>query len=299
MSANKSCVEADESEEDNCRLPPLTEISHRYRSNLAGVFASLWCNKSLIFQMSRREVVGRYRGSLIGLAWSFFNPILMLLVYTFVFSIVFKARWGVEGEESRSGFAIMLFVGMIIHGLFAECVNRAPQLIIGNASYVKKVIFPLEVLPWVAMGSSLFHMAISLVALLIVQLALVGYLPWSIALFPFVLLPLVLTTIGFAWFLSAAGVYVRDIGQITSMITMVLLFLSPVFYPISVLPEKFQRILLINPLTFIIEQARQVLIFGGAVDWTGLVIYSLVSLAIAWAGYFLFQSVRRGFADVL
>lgn len=296
MFTNKGCVEV---EGRKCRLPPLTEISHCHRADLAGVFASLWCNKGLVFQMSRREVVGRYRGSLIGLAWSFFNPVLMLLVYTFVFSIVFKARWGGGGEESRADFAIILFVGMIIHGLFAECVNRAPQLIIGNASYVKKVIFPLEVLPWVAMGSSLFHMSISLVALLVVQLTLVGHLSWSIALFPFVLLPLVLTTIGFAWFLSAAGVYVRDIGQITSMFTTVLLFLSPVFYPISAMPDKVQVILLLNPLTFIIEQARQVLIFGGAVDWIGLIIYSLVSLAIAWAGYFLFQSVRRGFADVL
>ena len=123
--------------------------------------ASVWRNRSLIVAMVKREVVGRYRGSIMGLAWSFFSPLLMLMIYTFVFSVVFKARWGVGGEESKTDFAIILFVGMIVHGLFAECVNRAPALILSNVNYVKKVIFPLEILPWVAFGSALFHTAIS------------------------------------------------------------------------------------------------------------------------------------------
>lgn len=249
--------------------------------------------------MVRREVVGRYRGSIMGLAWSFFNPILMLVIYTFVFSTVFKARWGVGGEESQVDFAIILFVGMIMHGLFAECVNRAPQLIIGNSSYVKKVVFPLEVLPWVALGSALFHMVVSLAVLLIVHLTLGAWVPWTALLFPLVLLPLILATMGFAWFLAATGVFVRDIGQTTGIFTTVLLFISPVFYPISALPEKFQLALMINPLTFIIEQARQVLIWGRLPDWSGLGVYSLASVAIAWVGFWWFQKTRKGFADVL
>jgi lipopolysaccharide transport system permease protein len=271
----------------------------QHATTLSELFCSFLRNRQLIFQMARREVIGRYRGSVMGLAWSFFNPILMLVIYTFVFSTVFKARWGVGGEESQVDFAIVLFVGMIVHGLFAECVNRAPQLIIGNTSYVKKVVFPLETLPWVAMGSALFHTAISLAVLLIVQLILAAWLPWTALLFPMVLLPLIFATIGFAWFLAATGVYVRDIGQTTGIFTTVLLFVSPVFYPISVLPEKFQLVLMLNPLTFIIEQARQVLIWGRLPDWTGLGLYSLASLVIAWAGFWWFQKTRRGFADVL
>jgi len=266
---------------------------------LSELFQSFWRERQLIFQMSRREVVGRYRGSIMGLAWSFFNPILMLIIYTFVFSTVFKARWGVGGGESKFDFAIILFVGLIVHGLFSECVNRAPQLIVGNINYVKKVIFPLEILPWVAMGSALFHTAISLAVLLIVHLVLSASLPWTAVIFPMVLLPLVFATMGFAWFLAATGVYVRDISQTTGIFTTVLLFVSPVFYPISALPEKFQLVLMMNPLTFIIEQSRQVLIWGELPDWSGLALYSFVSIMIAWAGFFWFQKTRRDFADVL
>jgi lipopolysaccharide transport system permease protein len=132
----------------------------------AAMFASLWRNRQLIWQMTRREVVGRYRGSVLGLAWSFFNPVLMLIVYTFVFSVVFKARWNVSGDESKTDFAIILFTGMIVFNLFAEIVNRAPGLIIYNVNYVKKVVFPLEILSWVALGSVLFHSLVSLFVLL-------------------------------------------------------------------------------------------------------------------------------------
>lgn len=271
----------------------------RHPTGLSELFSSLWRNRELIVQMARREVVGRYRGSVIGMAWSFFNPVLMLVTYTFVFSTVFKARWGTGGEDSHVNFAVVLFVGMIVHGLFAECVNRAPQLIIGNVSYVKKVVFPLETLPWVAMGSALFHMAISLAVLLAVQLVLSGSLPWTVALAPLVFLPLVFATMGFAWFLAATGVFVRDIGQTTGLLTTMLLFLSPVFYPISALPERFQLVLMLNPLTFIIEQARLVLIWGGTPDWLGLLLYGAASLGVAWGGFWWFQKTRRGFADVL
>src|SRR5262245_17193693 len=129
------------------------------------LFASQWRNRHLIIQLTKRDVMGRYRGSVMGLAWSFFNPLVMLAVYTFVFSVVFKARWGVGGED-KINFAIVLFAGLIVYGLFAECINRAPSLILANANYVKKVVFPLEILPSVALGTALFHAGISLVVLL-------------------------------------------------------------------------------------------------------------------------------------
>jgi lipopolysaccharide transport system permease protein len=261
--------------------------------------ASLWRNRSLIIALVKREVVGRYRGSIMGIAWSFFNPLLMLVIYTFVFSVVFKARWGVGGEESKTDFAIILFVGLIVHGLFAECVNRAPALILSNVNYVKKVIFPLEILPWVAFGSALFHTAISLGVLLVAQLILSHQVPWNAILFPFVLLPLVFTAMGFAWFLAAFGVFVRDIGQITGMFTTVLLFVSPVFYPLSALPVKYQNWLQLNPLAFIIEEGRKVLVFGQLPDLGRWGLMMAAGVLIAWAGFAWFQKTRKGFADVL
>jgi lipopolysaccharide transport system permease protein len=198
--------------------------------------------------MTLRDIYSRYRGSLVGLAWSFITPILLLLVYTFVFSVVFEARWNASGDESKTDFAIILFAGMIVYNLFAELVNRAPGLVTSNVNYVKKVIFPLEILPWVALGSALFHTVISLFVLLLVQLILKLALPWTIIFFPLALLPLIFASVGFAWFLAALGVYVRDIGQVTGILTTILLFMSAVFYPVSALPEEYQIWLQINPL---------------------------------------------------
>jgi lipopolysaccharide transport system permease protein len=261
--------------------------------------ASLLRNWRLITVMVKREVIGRYRGSVMGIAWSFFNPLFMLVIYTFVFSVVFKARWGIGGAESRTDFAIILFVGMIVHGLFAECINRAPALILSNVNYVKKVVFPLEILPWVAFGSALFHTGISIAVLLLAQLILNHQVPWTAVLFPFTLLPLVFIAIGFAWFLAAFGVYMRDIGQLTGMFTTVLLFLSPVFYPLSALPERYQNWLQLNPLAFIIEEGRKVLVFGKLPDIGHWSIMMVAAILIAWAGFAWFQKTRKGFADVL
>lgn len=270
-----------------------------YPTTLIALFNSLWRNRQLIIQMTRREVVGRYRGSIMGLAWSFFNPILMLVVYTFVFSVVFKAKWGGGGEQSQAGFAIVLFVGMIVHGLFAEMVNRAPGMILANVNYVKKVVFPLEILPVVGLGAALFHSLISLGVLLAAILLTNGSLAWTAVFFPLVILPLLVATLGVAWFLVSIGVFVRDVGQITGMLTTVLMFISPVFYSVSALPERFQFWLMLNPLTFMIEQSRAVMIFGKLPDWTGLGIYTIASLVIAWSGFWWFQKTRKGFADVL
>jgi len=273
----------------------------RYPGTPVEIARSFWQNRRLIWQLSRRDVVGRYRGSLMGLAWSFFNPLLMLSVYTFVFLAVFKSRWDVSGggAEDEANFAVILFAGMIVHGLFAECANRAPGLILANVNYVKKVVFPLEILPWVALASALFHALISLGVLLAAQAVISRQLPWTVVFIPFVMLPLLLGTIGFAWFLSAIGVFVRDIGHTMSIFTAVLLFLSPVFYPVSALPAGFQRWFVLNPLAFIIEAARASLIFGRVPDWVAWTGYFTGSLAFAWAGFWWFQRTRKGFADAL
>jgi len=271
----------------------------KHPTSVAAIFASLSKNRALILALSKREVIGRYRGSVMGIAWSFFNPILMLTVYTFVFGVVFQSRWGGPQEESKINFSIVLFVGMIVHGLFSECVNRAPLLILSNVNYVKKVIFPLEILPIVAMGSTLFHSFVSTCILLIALLISQGDFPLTAVYFPIIILPLIIGTMGVAWFLASIGVFFRDVAQTTGIITTVLMFLSPIFYPASSLPAPYQTFLYLNPLTFIIEESRGALIFGRAPNWLELFLYFCISVLIAGAGFSWFQKTRKGFADVL
>jgi lipopolysaccharide transport system permease protein len=249
--------------------------------------------------MTRREVIGRYKGSAMGLLWSFLNPTLMLLVYTFFFSVVVKARWGIDSNESKTQFAVVLFVGMIVHGLFAEVLNRAPSLILANVNYVKKVIFPLEILPVVSMGAALFHSLVSLTVLLAAFLIFNSYLNWTVIFTPFVLLPLAIFTLGLAWLLASLGVFVRDVGQTIGIVTTIMMFLSPVFFPITSMPAAYRPLIMANPLTFIIEQCREVLIWGHQPHWTGLGIYTVAATVVAWLGYVWFQNTRKGFADVL
>lgn len=264
------------------------------------LLASIWRHRQLIVQMARREVLGRYRGSVMGLAWSFFNPILMLIVYTFVFAVVFKARWGIAGaEESKTLFAVVLFVGLIVHGLFAEVMNRAPVLILSNSNYVKKVVFPIEILPVISLMTALFHASVSLAVMLLAFLLFNGYLHWTAVLIPVVLFPLIILTLGLAWMLASLGVFLRDVGQTIGIITTVMLFLAPVMYPITAVPAGFRPFIMANPLTFIIEEARKVLVWGELPNWAGLGLYLLIAGVIAWLGFAWFQKTRKGFADVI
>lgn len=264
------------------------------------MFAGLFRHRNLVWQMTKRDVVGRYRGSLLGVTWSVFHPLLMLGVYTFVFSGVFKSQWRQAGTaQGTTDFAVVLFAGMLIHGFFAECVNRAPGLVLAVPNYVKKVVFPLEVLPWVGIGSAMFHMGASLLVLLGgLLLSSIGIRPTTV-FFPLVIAPFVVLTLGLCWFLAATGVFLRDLGHAVGVVTTVMLFLSPVFYSASALPERYAWLLHLNPLTFIIEQSREVLVRGHAPNWLGLAVYGIASLIVAHLGFRWFQKARRGFADVL
>ncbi|OYY58751.1 MAG: sugar ABC transporter permease [Polynucleobacter sp. 24-46-87] len=268
-------------------------------ASFVSLVKSIHIHRQLIIQMVKREVVGRYKGSVFGLAWSFLNPILMLTIYTFVFSVVFKARWGEGGTDSKTQFALLVFVGMIVLGLFTEAVNRSPGLILGNTNYVKKVVFPLEILPVISLGAALFHAAISFLVLTFALVVINHELHWTIVFAPLIFAPLIFFTLGITWMLASLGVFMRDVGQTIGILTTVLMFMSPVFYPISALPVKFQGVMMLNPLTFIIEQTRTVAISGQMPNWSGLAIYTLVALAVMWFGYVWFQKTRKGFADVL
>ncbi|WP_297497349.1 ABC transporter permease [Ferrovum sp.] len=260
--------------------------------------ASLWRHRVLVGLMIQREVVGRYRGAYLGILWSFFHPLLMLLIYTFVFSVVFKARWH-AGSDSKTEFALVLFAGLMVFNLFAECINRAPGLVIANVNYVKKVVFPLEVLPWIVLGSALIHTSISLVVWLAVYVIFFGWPQVTVLLLPFALVPLIFLVMGLSWFLASLGVYLRDAAQITSILTTVLMFLSPIFYPASALPENFRKWIYFNPLTPVIETMRDVLYWGHLSHIVAWVSMLFVSMITAWLGFAWFQKTRKGFADVL
>ena len=263
-----------------------------------GAVRSLWTNRQLIARMGQREIIGRYKGSAMGLAWSFITPLFMLAIYTFVFSVVFQARWGTS-EESKTQFAVVLFAGLIVHTLFSDVINRAPQLVLGNVNYVKKVVFPLEILPVVQLLSATFHALVSVAVLIAAQLVFQGSLPITALLLPVVLLPFLLLTLGLAWCLASLGVFVRDVGQTINLVTSVMLFMSPVFFPVQSLPPALQPWMHLNPLTFVIEQVREVVVWGRLPDCRGLAVYSLASIATAWLGFAWFQKTRKGFADVL
>jgi lipopolysaccharide transport system permease protein len=259
---------------------------------------SLWNHRGLIQASVKREVLGRYRGSVFGLFWAFLNPLFMLAVYTFVFSEVFKARWNVS-SDSKTEFALLLFAGLIVFNLFAECINRAPGLIIANPNYVKKVVFPLETLSFVSMLSALYHTLIGLGVWLLTYAALFGVPHITSALLPLVLVPLMLFIMGLSWVLASLGVFLRDISQITGVVTTVLMFLSPIFYPASAIPEAYRSLLYLNPLTPVIEMTRDLLYWGRLPDWADLSLYWLVTSIIACLGFAWFQKTRKGFADVL
>lgn len=252
----------------------------------------------LVYQLTKREVVGRYKGSMLGIFWSFINPLLMLCVYTMFFSVILKIRWGMN-DESRSDFAILLFVGLIMYGFIAECINRAPGLVTANVNYVKKVVFPIGILPVVSCGSALFHWMISMLVLLLALEVLGRGVPGTAFWIIPIMLPLVLYGLGVGWILASIGVFVRDVNQIVGVFSQVLMFLSPVFFSVSKIPAAYRGLLEANPLTVIIEQAREVLVFGGQPSWISLGFQVFVASIVCLVGYGWFSVSKRGFADVL
>lgn len=262
------------------------------------MFVSFWRNRQLINASVRREVLGRYRGSYLGIMWSFFNPILMLVIYTLVFSVILKFRW-VSNSDSKTEFALVLFIGLILFNLFSECINRAPTLIIFNVNYVKKVVFPLEILPFVSLIVALFHCLISFLVWFLAYTIFFGAPQSTIMYFPLVITPLLALILGLSWVFSSLGVFLRDVTQFIGVVTSMLMFLSPVFYPASAFPEAYRSWIYLNPLTFVMEEMRDILFWGKSPDFLLLGIFYFTSLLVAWLGFFWFQKTRKGFADVL
>lgn len=260
----------------------------------------LWRHRNLILRLARRDIEGRYRGSFFGLLWSLVTPLLTLAVYTFVFSSIFKSRWEQLGDKP-GGFALVLFSGLIVYAIFSECVSRAPTIVLEHAEYVKRVVFPLEILPCVTMASALFNAGISFVVLLIAYPIILGAPPVTALLLPVVLLPLLIFTLGVCWILSSLGVFIRDLRHAVGLFISLLAFLSPVFYPIDRLRDSFGQWVYLNPLTNILEQTRDVL-FWNKFDERSCLMWAasmLGSWIICWLGFLWFCKTRKGFADVI
>jgi len=270
----------------------------RYSASPRALFGTVPEHGSLLWQFARREISGRYRGSLIGFGWAVLNPLLLLAIYMFVFSIVLRLRW--DGPVAdRTDFALVIYTGMIVHGFFAECMTRAPSLVLENRNLVKKVVFPLQVLPWAVLVVAAFHFVVGVVLIAAVVLVKSGTLPAAMLALPLIVLPLALAALGFAYAFSALGVYLRDLSQLVGFLAMLLLFLSPVFYPTSAVPEEWRWVMALNPLAAFIELTRGALLFGVLPGLVPLAVMWTVGLATAWIGFFWFQRTRKGFADVL
>lgn len=267
-------------------------------ASLAEFVKALGRHRVLIFRLAAREFTQRFRGSMLGATWAVLMPLFTAAVYTFVFSKVFQARWP-GMSDGPFDFAVICLTGMVVHTIFAESVARASGLVLGNASYVTKVVFPLEILPVVTVLTALVNAGIGIAIVLVGNLLLNGKIYFTALMLPLVIAPYLLFVIGLVFFFAAAGVYLRDLSQLVSLLITVTLFLTPIFFPIEAIPESFRRVILLNPLTFVVQQARDVTIFGRWPDFVGLTIYSVAALAALACGFWIFQRLRNGFADVL
>lgn len=260
----------------------------------------LWHNRRLILLLTVRELGSRFAGALFGRLWLFIAPLVMLGMYAYFFGEILQAKWSIGGgEDSLTSFAMLIFSGLIIHQFFSECLIKAPDLVLSNPNYVKKVIFPLEILAVVTLLSAVIQLFIGSFILLLVFAIKNQVVSYSWLFFPLVCLPLFLLTIGLVWIFAALGVFLRDLRQVMQFVSTLTLFMSPVFYPMDRLPEQLQFLTYVNPLIIAIEQTRMVIFQGVPPDWIVLGGYSAASLLIFLIGYYFFMRSKSAFADVL
>jgi lipopolysaccharide transport system permease protein len=259
----------------------------------------IWMHQNLLRQLVRRNIQVRYKGTIIGLVWMVITPLVMLAVYTFVFSIVFKARWGTDFGDSKVAFAIIMFCGIAVFNIFAESVTSSVGVITGNPNYVKKVVFPLEILPVSAVFSAFFFGLVSLIILVAGVVLLMHKFSLAIICLPLVFIPLFLLSCGISWFVASLGVYVRDLAHVVGIVIQVLFFMTPIFYSVEMVPQSLRAILLLNPLTTIVQAARHILIYNKWPNWLWLAIVTLLSLVIFQLGYVWFMKSKKTFADVV
>ena len=259
--------------------------------------SSAWRHRELLLELVKREFSGRYRGSFGGLAWSFAQPLFLLAVYTVAFGVILRMRWGFAG--GTGDYALMVFAGLIVFNAFAECLNAAPTLVTANPNYVKKVVFPLELLPVVTAVTATAHALLGIAVWFVGYAILYGAPKPTAALFPVLLACLFPLLLGVGWLLSALGVVVRDIGQLAALFSHALLFLTPIFYGIDAVPPLLQNVLLANPLTFVVEQLRLVLFNGMVPSLRGVAAYFGLACFFAASMLWVFRRMRPRFAEMV
>ncbi len=271
----------------------------RYKASLFTLIKSIYINRDLVIQLTKRNILLKYRGSLLGFFWSFLQPLIQLAIYTFAFSFVFKAKWGLP-DENHFDFALILFASLTVFNLLGESMREAPYLILSHASYVKKVVFPLELLSVSSVLTVLFNTMISLLIFILIFAFLGGTkIPGSIFMLPFILIPLVFLSVAASFFISSLCVYFRDIAQVVGNAITILLFVSPVFFSLDRISSKYHWIMLLNPLTHILDSSRKVMIFGGYPQITYISVYWIFSIIVLAVGFWWFQRTRVSFADII
>ena len=280
-----------------------TTLIHRspnsHHASLKGMTQSLWKHRQLLAQFTKRALLHRYKGSYLNLFWSFLNPLAMLLVYTFVFSVIFRPTWQTTDSNSHIHFALILFAGLIPYNLFMEAILAAPESVVNHPNFVKKVIFPLELLPLSRLGAAVVHSLLSLLILLAAVLVILGKLPWTLIFLPVIYLPLLFFCAGLSWILASIGVFIRDIGHLLEIIVRLLFFMSPIVYPIAAIPPDYRFIIYINPLTFFVDHFQQTLIFGEMIDFQMFALVFGGAFGIFVLGYMWFMKSKQSFADVM
>jgi lipopolysaccharide transport system permease protein len=262
------------------------------------IFNTLFLNKFLIYLLIKREISVRYKGSIFGYFWFFLNHLIFISIYTFVFTRIFDSKWS-SSASSGVEFALILFIGLLVFNFFSECITKAPNLIASNPSYVKKIKFPVEVLPIIITSTALFNFIIGLIVWIFIYVAIHHSIHFTALLFPFILIPLYLATLGLVWVLSFVGVFIKDLQYVVGFIMTIFLFLSPVFYPIDTLPEMLKFVFMLNPLTIPIETLRDIFFFGQIPDIYPILIYSFFSLVFFYTGLYFFEKSKKDFSDVI
>lgn len=285
--------------DESVRLITAQSNKVQYPTNPIKIGLDFWSHRRLISQFTRREILQLYKGSFLGLSWTFVSPLLQTLVYTFVFAFIFRARYEDGGTGSRTEYALGLLAGLAAFEVFRFSFSTAPNQILRNANLVKKVVFPVEILSVSQLGPAITESLARVLILLLAVVILLNQLHWTTIFLPLIFLPLILLTLGVSWFVASIGVFVRDVRHLVVVIIRVLFFATPIFYSLASVPEPFRTVLSLNPLAIIVNHFRRVILWGEMPDWSQLLIVTAVSFLICWLGYLWFMKTRRMFADII
>jgi lipopolysaccharide transport system permease protein len=265
-----------------------------------GFLPTLLNQRNLLLQLTKREISQRYRGTFLGIFWALLTPLMQLALYTLVFGVILKARWtSGQAEGGLSAFALTLFCGLSVFSMFSESVNASPTLILTHANYVKKVVFPLELLSVTKIITAMFHGLSSLATCVLLQWYMSGEFPFLIVYTPVLLIPLFIWILGICWLLSAVGVYLRDLQQLMPPVMTALFFLSPIIYNVDVVPEWLLPIYRLNPLCYFVENFRRIVLWHQHPDFRGFLLWMAAGILFSHVAYALFQRLRKGFSDVV